>query len=183
MGGATVRMRAVGANPAPGGAPRDPLPGRVNYLTGRDSTRWRTGIPTYARVLYRDVYPAIDLVYHGSQGELEYDFVVAPGADPATIRLAFDGAEGLALDGDGGLRLTTPAGALRLPKPTLYQEQDRVRQEVAGGYVLQGTTVAFWTAAYDRTRPLVIDPVLSWSSYLGGTGSRRRRRDRRGRCR
>jgi hypothetical protein len=171
VGGATVRMRAVGANPAPAVAPQAPLPGRVSYLIGRDATRWRTGIPTYARVLYRDVYPAIDLVYHGSQGELEYDFVVAPGADPATIRLAFDGVEGLALDGDGALRLTTPAGAVRLPKPTIYQERDGARQEVAGGYVVQGTMVAFWTAPYDRTRPLVIDPVISWSSYLGGTGS------------
>jgi hypothetical protein len=108
VGGATVRMRAIGANPAPDVAARDPLAGRVSYLTGGDRTRWRTGIPTYARVLYRDVYPAIDLVYHGSQGLLEYDFLVAPGADPATIRLAFDGTDGLALDEDGALRLTTP---------------------------------------------------------------------------
>ena len=169
VGGATVRMRALGANPAPVGAARDPLKGRVSYLTGRDRTRWRTGIPTYARVLYRDVYPAIDLVYHGSQGQLEYDFLVAPGADPATIRLAFDGTDALALDDDGALRLTTPAGAVRLPRPTLYQERDGARQAVAGGYRLQGTEVAFWTGAYDRARPLVIDPVLEWSSHLGGS--------------
>jgi hypothetical protein len=169
VGGATVRMRTVGANPAPAVLPRAPLPGRVHYLTGGDAARWRTGIPTYARVLYRDVYPAIDLVYHGSQGQLEYDFVVAPGADPAVIRLAFDGADELALDDDGALRLTTPAGALRLPPPTLYQERDGARQAVAGGFVVQGTTVAFWTGTYDRGRPLVIDPVLEWSSYLGGS--------------
>jgi len=169
VGGATVRMRAIGANPAPDVAARDPLAGRVSYLTGRDRTRWRTGIPTYARVLYRDVYPAIDLVYHGSQGLLEYDFLVAPGADPATIRLAFDGTDGLALDEDGALRLTTPAGAVRLPRPTIYQERDGARQEIAGGYLLRGTEVAFWTGPYDRTRPLVIDPVLEWSSYLGGS--------------
>jgi hypothetical protein len=169
VGRVTVRMRPVGANTAPEVAPQVPLPGRVNYLTGRDPIRWRTGIPTYARVVYRDVYPAIDLVYHGDQSQLEYDFVVAPGADPATIRLAFDGADGLALDDDGALRLTTSAGALVLPKPTLYQERDGVRKTIAGGYVLQGTGVAFWTAPYDRTRPLVIDPVLSWSSYLGGS--------------
>jgi hypothetical protein len=166
---AVVRMRWLGANPAPEIAGRDELAGKVNYLIGADPTRWRRHVPTYARVVYRGVYPGIDLVFHGRDRRLEYDFVVAPGADPAAVRVAFEGAESVALE-HGDLVLGTPAGPLRMPRPVLYQEMDGTRREVAGGYRLDGPHVGFAVGAYDRTRPLVIDPALVYSTYLGGTG-------------
>src|SRR5262249_17370647 len=148
------------------------LPGHVSYFAGHDPAQWQTGIPTYAAVRYPDVYPAIDLVYHGAQGQLEYDFVVAPGADPDTILLAFEGVDALELDSAGDLRLHGPEWALRQRKPVLYQDLAGVRQEIAGGYVRRGTRqVGFAIGPYDTSQPLVIDPVLVYSTYLGGTGS------------
>jgi hypothetical protein len=154
----------------------------VHYFLGNDPTQWRTDLPTYAQVFYRDVYPGIDLVYYGNQGQLEYDFIVAPGVDPAVIHLAFEGPEAVDVDGEGHLVLHTASGALRLHKPVVYQDIDGVRQPVAGHYVLQAFAavqggdktsapqVGIQVAAYDVTRPLVIDPVLSYSTYLGGGG-------------
>ncbi len=168
-----VRLKFLGANPAPQVVGLEALPGRVNYFRGIDPTRWRTGIPTYARVKYEAVYPGIDLIYYGSQGELESDFVVAPGADPGTIRLGFEGVGELRLDPQGDLVLTTGDGELRLRKPRVYQEVGGARREIPAGYVLQGEgQVGFEiaAAAYDATKPLVIDPVLSYSTYLGGSG-------------
>jgi PKD repeat protein len=164
-----VRLGLVGANPNPELAGLEPLPGKVNYFRGNDPHKWRTGVPTYTKVRYRDVYAGVDVVYYGAQRQLEYDFVVAPGADPTRIRLAVTGAEALGVDGAGDLLLTTATGALRLHKPLIYQEGDAGRQEIAGGYVLLGKDrVGFRVAAYDAGRPLVIDPVLSYSTYLGG---------------
>ena len=164
-----VRLGLVGANPDPEMVGLEPLSGKVNYLTGKDPQRWRTGIPTYAKVRYRDVYPGVDVVYYGAQRQLEYDFVVAPGADPARIRLAVTGAEALNIDATGDLVLRTAGGALRLHKPLIYQETGGARKEIAGGYVLLGKDrVGFRVAAYDTETPLVIDPVLSYSTFLGG---------------
>src|SRR5713101_2379850 len=167
-----VRLGLVGANPDPGVVGLEPLSGKANYFTGNDPQKWRTGIPTYAKVRYRDVYPGVDVVYYGAQQQLEYDFVVAPGADPTRIRLAVTGAEALSVDAAGDLVLQTASGALRLHKPLIYQVRDGVRQEIAGGYVLLGKDrVGFRVAAYDTGRPVVIDPVLSYSTYLGGGSS------------
>jgi PKD repeat protein len=164
-----VRLGLVGANPNPEVAGLEPLLGKVNYFRGNDPRKWLTGIPTYTKVRYRDVYAGVDVVYYGAQRQLEYDFVVAPGADPTRIRLAVTGAEALGVDGAGDLLLKTATGALRLHKPLIYQEGDAGRQEIAGGYVLLGKDrVGFRVAAYDAGRPLVIDPVLSYSTYLGG---------------
>ncbi|MBI4574248.1 MAG: SBBP repeat-containing protein [candidate division NC10 bacterium] len=174
---AVLRMELVGGRPTPPVTGRDPLPGAVNYFQGNDPAQWRTGIPTYARVHYQGVYPGVDLVYYGNQQELEYDFHLAPGADPTGIRLAFPGAETPALDPQGDLVLAVPGGTLRLHKPRIYQEVDGVRQAIAGGYVLhpraESLTVGFHVAAYDPARPLVIDPVLSYSTFLGGGGEDR----------
>ncbi len=166
---AIVRMRLVGAGPAPEVVGQAPLSGKIHYLAGADPARWRRDVPAYARVIYRAVYPGVDLVYHGAQGQLEYDFVVAPGADPRAIRLVFEGADTLRLDAQGDLRLTTRAGELRFPRPVVYQETGGGRREVPGGYVVAGREVTFQVAAYDATRPLVIDPRLDWSTYLGGS--------------
>jgi len=152
-----LRMQLVGAAPDATGEGRDPLPGRVNYLRGTDPSRWVTDVPTFGAVVYRRVYRGIDLVYYGDGGRLEYDFVVAPGADPSAIRLRFSGATSLALDGAGALRLETPAGVLHMPPPRVYQDEGGARRHVGGGYRLVGATdIAFTLDDYDRSLPLVI---------------------------
>jgi hypothetical protein len=162
-----VRMRLVGADPEATIVGVDPLPGRSHYLLG-ESDRWRRSVPSFARVQYAGVYPGVSLVFYGAERQLEHDFVVAPGADPAAVVLAFDGADGLRLDGDGDLVLATSAGELRLRRPLIYQEAGGERRPVEGGYVLDGDRVRFRVAPWDASRPLVIDPVLGYSTFLGG---------------
>src|SRR5207302_1632423 len=165
-----VRMSLVGAAPKPLVSGLDELPGKVNYLIGKPA-KWRTNVPTYAKVHYRAVYPGIDLVYYGNQRQLEYDFVVAPGADPEKIALGFEGADKLEIDAQGDLVLHVTERAIRQHKPVIYQEVNGIRHEIDGGYVLKGAEqVSFKVAAYDRSRPLIIDPVvLAYSTYLGGS--------------
>ena len=172
-----VRMKLVGASPEPKVVGLDELPGKVNYFIGNDRTKWRTNIPTYAKVKYQEVYPGVDLVFYGNQQQLEYDFIVAPGADPKTITLAFEAAQKLRINDQGDLVLQIEGGEIRLHKPVVYQKIDGVRKEVSGSYVLnpkskianpKSKTVGFEVAAYDLYRPLIIDPVLSYSTYLGG---------------
>ena len=168
---ATVRMRLIEANPQPQVTGLEELSGKVHYFMGNDPKKWRADIPTYARVQYRDVYPGIDLVFYGNQRQLEYDFIVAPGADPAAIMLGIEGTEQIVLDAEGHLILETAAGTLQFQKPRIYQERNGVREFIHGDYVLEGAgQVSFQVAAYDPTRTLVIDPViLSYSTYLGGS--------------
>jgi len=174
-----VRMKLVGANPASEATGLQELPGKSNYFIGNDPAKWRTNIPRYAKVKYQDVYPGIDLVYYGNQRQLEYDFVVAPGADPNAIQLAFEGADKIEVDGDGHLELHTASGQVQLRKPLVYQEIDGIRQEISGAYVLNRESktenlklesVGFQLASYDASKPLIIDPVLNYSTYLGGSG-------------
>src|SRR5438445_315295 len=165
-----VRMQFIGANPEPSVSGLEELPGKANYFIGRDPTKWRTNVPTYARVEYRDIYPGVNLVYFGNQRQLEYDFVVRPGASPEAITLGFQGADKLEVDAQGDLVLHTAVGAIRQRRPFVYQEVGGARREIAGGYVLRGAgRVGFQVAAYDRSQPLVIDPVLSYATYLGGS--------------
>jgi uncharacterized protein (TIGR03437 family) len=161
-----IRMTLFGAAPSPRIEGAQPL-WPVHYLIGRDPSRWRTNVQTYGRVLYHSVYPGIDLVYYGNERQLEYDFTVAPGADPRTIRLEIEGSKNLSVGGNGDLVL----GPLHLRKPLAYQTIDGARREVACAYQLRGRRVVFRTGSYDRTRPLVIDPVFVYSTYLGGSGS------------
>jgi hypothetical protein len=147
------------------------LPGKVNYLIGRDPANWHSSISTFARVRYKQVYPGIDLVFYGSQGTLEFDFVVEPGADPRAIALTFDGARNLHLDGSGDLILNVEGGAIRQHKPVVYQVIDGRRSKLAGAYVIAGNKVGFQISQYDSRHPLIIDPVLSYSTYIGGSGS------------
>jgi Beta-propeller repeat len=167
---AVLRMVIVDGNPTPPASALDSLPGKVNYFIGKDPAKWRTNVPTYARVRYRNVYPGIDLVYYGTRRQLEYDFIVAPGADPDRIILDFQGADRLEIDGHGDLVLHEATGPVRLKKPYAYQDVGGRRQEIAGRYALQGgNRVSFDLGAYDRGRPLIIDPVfLFYSTYLGG---------------
>jgi hypothetical protein len=170
--GTTVRMRLAGGNPIPGIEGLDLLPGESHYLIGSDPRAWRTHVPAYARVRYREVYPGIDLFFHGDQGALEFDFVVAPGADPGAIRMAFKGMDRLRLDQAGNLVLETGASEIVQRVPVVYQELDGTRRQIAGRYALHRRgRVGFEIGAYDRDRPLVIDPALVYSTYLGGGGS------------
>ena len=179
---AVVRMTLVNANPRSQAAGHDALPGKSNYFIGNDPAKWRTNISTYAKVRYEGVYPGVDLVYYGNQGQLEYDFVVAPGADPGLVTLAFEGAREVHIDARGELVLGVEGGEVRQHKPVVYQEVAGVKQEVAGRYVMKGKRqVGFRVAAYDPSRPLIIDPVLVYSTYLGGSGTDSRPRHRRGR--
>ena len=165
-----VRTKLVGGNPSPRVVGLEALPGKSNYFIGRNSAKWIRNVPQYSRVRYEEVYPGIDLDYYGNQQRLEYDFIVNPGADPKSIMLAFDGAQGLSLDNRGDLVLTTEAGPVRQSKPVIYQEIDGVRRDVAGAYLLQGKNRAgFQIGSYDPQLPLVIDPVLIFSTHLGGS--------------
>jgi len=121
---AMLRMKLVGGNPNPQMKGLDELPGKVNYFRGKDPKQWHTNIPTYAKAKYEKVYPGIDLVYYGNQRQLEYDFIVAPGADPEAVRLAFDGAEKVTIDAQGDAVLHTTGGDVRLRKPLAYQTVD-----------------------------------------------------------
>ncbi len=174
---AEVKLQLVNAQPHACATPLDPLPGRVNYLRGNDPQRWRTNLPSFARVKYAAVYPGVDAVWYGKQRQLEYDFIVAPGADPRQIELAFDGIERLELDAAGELLLHTAAGTLRQHHPFVYQAANGTRRAIAGRYIIRNPqsairnqTVGFEIGAYDPALALVIDPVLSYGTYLGGTG-------------
>lgn len=169
---AVLRMKLVKANRTAKVIGADELPGKSNYFIGNDPKKWRNNVPTYAKVKYEGVYSGIDLVYYGNQRQLEYDFVVAPGADPRRIRFDVLGAKSISQDAHGDLLLRTSAGEVRWQKPVVYQEKDGVRQEIDGNYVVKhGHRVAFAVAGYDSKRPLVIDPVLGYSTYLGGSGT------------
>jgi len=168
---AVLRMKLMGAKPTPQVEGLDEFPGKANYFVGNDPKKWRTNVRTYAKVRYREVYPGVDLVYYGKQRQLEHDFVIVPGADPGSITMAVEGAERLSVDVQGDLVLALKGGEVRFQKPVVYQEVEGVRREIPSSYMLKGARqVGFQVAAYDASQPLIIDPVLSYSTYLGGSG-------------
>ncbi len=167
-----LRMKAIDSNPYPQLIGQDELPGKVNYFIGNDPNKWHTDIPTYSQVKYQGLYPGVDLVYYGNQGQLEYDFMVAPGADPDQIHLGYDGVEELRLNPLGELELQTKQGVVTQHPPLIYQEIEGQRQLIPGRYrLLDNKQVGFRLGDYNRARPLVIDPVLVYSTYLGGSGN------------
>jgi len=167
-----VRMRLIGADKSAEMRGLDSLPARVNYFIGNDPAKWHTGIATFARVICENVYPGIALAYYGSRQQLEYDFVVAPGADAGRIRIAFDGGRGAEISDEGDLVLHTPVGDIRHNKPVAYQETETGRRKVPAAFVLSDSGEAsFELGDYDNTRELVIDPVLVYSTYLGGSNA------------
>jgi uncharacterized protein (TIGR03437 family) len=161
-GGHLAHIALPGANRGlhPRGINR--LPGRSNYLVGSDPAQWRTGIANFEKVRYSGAYPGIDMIWYGNRGEVEYDFAVAPGADPRRIRLAIVNAAPR-LDDHGALT----AGGIRFEKPRAFQNG----KEIACQYRIRGRTVAFALGRYDRARPLTIDPILSYATFVGGTSS------------
>ena len=169
---AVVGMRLEHANNAPAIYPEQEQGGKSNYFIGNDPSAWLTDVPHFGRVRYESVYPGIDQVFYGNGQDLEYDFVVAPGADPNRIALTFEGIERLSIDADGDLVLGVEGAEIRQLKPVVFQEFDGEKRLVSGNYVLRDVdSIGFTFDEYDRTRPLVIDPVLVYSTYLGGNAS------------
>jgi len=167
---AVLRMKLAGANPAPILTGIDELPGKVNYLIGNDPHAWHTDIPIYSQVRARQVYPGVDMVFHGDDRQLEYDFVVSPGADPNQISFHVEVAT-LQLDPNGNLLLRARSDQIVMHKPVVYQTIASQRRRVEGKFVLRaGNEVSFQVAAYDRTQSLVIDPTISYATFLGGAG-------------
>ena len=165
--GAQLSMRLPRATPHP----RDPLPGRSNYYVGPDNAAWRTNIPQYGRVEYPHVFPGIDLAVYGSAGQIEYDWRIAPHADPVAIRLFFTGASNVRISREGDLVLSGPAGEIRHRKPAAYQIRNGVRREITASYRIGPRgAVSFRLGPYRRDLPLVIDPVIVFAAGFGGYG-------------
>jgi hypothetical protein len=166
-----LRMKVVGADASVAAEGLEELAGKANYLVGDDPSKWRTDVPTYGRVRYAEVYPGVDLVYYGNQRQLEYDFHVAPGANARAVSLEFEGADEVEVDAGGDLLLKLGGSVIRQPKPFVYQEVAGARRAVEAGYELDADgRVRFAVGEYDPARALVIDPVLVYSTYLGGSG-------------
>jgi Bacterial Ig-like domain (group 3)/Beta-propeller repeat/Transmembrane protein 131-like N-terminal len=169
--GGALRMKLRNANPAAKVTGEDELAGTSNYFIGKDPAKWRTKVRTYAKVKYEGIYPGIDLVYYGNQRQLEYDFIVAPGANPHRIAFDVHGAKRIRRDARGDLVLTMKMGEdeIRWHKPVVYQEKNGTRQEIAAQYAItDGNRVGFELAKYDVSKALYIDPLI-YSTYLGGS--------------
>ena len=166
--GTVLRLRMLASNATSQVEGQEELPGKVNYFSGNDPAKWYRNIPTYKKVRFKDVYPGIDLVYYGKQRELEFDFVVAAGANPKLIRFRIEGADQTRLDKTGRLRLSFSHGEVSLNQPVIYQlNENGSRREVKGTYVINGNEVRFKLERFDSSKPLIIDPVLSYSTLLG----------------
>lgn len=166
-----VKMELAGANDAAELNGESKLPGTANYMIGANPANWRQNLPTYGAVRYASVYRGIDLRFYGKQGQLEYDFVLGAKADPAQIRMRFEGSDHLAIGGDGSLEIGDGDARIAMHKPVVYQEINGKRRMIAGQFALPDAhTAGFRLGRYDRTRPLVIDPTLVYSTYLGGSG-------------
>jgi hypothetical protein len=172
-----VRLKLAKANPSPEVSAVDELPGKSNYLVGRDPRKWHRNVPQFSRVRYRSVYPGIDLVYYGRPGQLEYDFEIAPGADPSQVSWRVESSDEKdfdqpRLDPNGDLMLSTAGGRVRFARPHVYQKNGDREQTVAGRFALRDHgDVGFELGAYDRSRALIIDPIVNYSTYLGGSGA------------
>jgi len=165
-----VRVRLVDADGAARPSGEERLHGHSGYYRGSDPEAWLSSVPHVARVRYPAVYPGIDVVYYGRGGQLEYDFVLAPHADPDQIRLRIEGAERVGLNARGDMVLDTVAGMVTMHAPRAYQERNGVREKVASRYHLEGHDARIVLADYDRSRPIIIDPALTFAGYLGGSG-------------
>ena len=167
---AAIRLHLVGGNSQSTISAASQLPGHSNYFIGNDQSRWHAGVPQYARVSYRDAYPGVNMAYYGVQKQLEFDFIVAAGASPDPIRIGVTGANRISTDEQGNLMLASSAGNVLLHKPVAYQQNDGVRHSVDARFVLQSRNqVSFELGNYDRSRELVIDPSVTYATYLGGT--------------
>lgn len=168
---ATVQMQLQGANPNAAGVGLNPQGSTTNYFLGNDPSQWRNNVSNFGRVRFADVYAGVDLTYYGNQNQLEYDFDVAPGATPNQIHLSFPGAQSLSLDQNGNLVVHLAGGDLVQHAPIMYQVLNGQQQAVSGSYQIGADgTVGFQVGAYDHSQALVIDPLISYATYLGGSG-------------
>jgi uncharacterized repeat protein (TIGR01451 family) len=166
---ANPRIHLLGASPSPEILGMDELLGKVNYILGNDPTQWRTNVPTYAKVIYKNVYPGIDMVYRGDQGKLEFDFIVHPGADPKRIQLDDFEARARVLEKSGSITYDYPGGKITLNRPFSYVPARTKREEIASNFVVRKNGhISFWVEHYNPAETLVIDPSLSYSTFLGG---------------
>src|SRR5579863_4008278 len=169
--GAELEFNLLGAANNPTAIGEDQQPGRVNYFLGSDPAKWHTNIPTYGSVRYKNIYPGIDLRYYGNHRQLEFDFVVQPGSDPSAIQVELKGASQIELGSNGTLTLRLGSQQVQFQCPRIYQEVNHQRVAINGGYVMTDAThLAFQVASFDAKQPLIIDPVLVYSTYLGGSG-------------
>jgi uncharacterized protein (TIGR03437 family) len=168
---AAVTSKLVGADPHVRPEGIDLLAAQANYLLGSDPAKWRSGVPLFGRAIYRGLYPGVDLMFHGDDGAVEYDFMVQPGASFRPIAFEISGASAVRLMPDGALAIATAAGELRWRKPLVYQTIDAVRREIPGCFVRHGRRISFALGSYDRNYTLIIDPTLSYASYFGGTNN------------
>ena len=168
-GPAVLRMELLETDPGVQIAGTDQLPGVVNYFIGSDPKRWHRNIGTYAKVRYEGIYPGVDAIFYGNQRRLEYDFVVAPGADASRIALGLSGVRP-SLDAVGNVVLKTASGDLLLCKPVVYQGAENKKEVIKASYVIAGNTVRFKLGKYNHNQPLVIDPSFDYMTYLGGSG-------------
>lgn len=169
---ATTRMQFAGANPSARISGDAALPGKVNYFIGNQPVQWQSGVPTFAKVCVDNLYPGVNVVYYGNGRQLEYDFNLAPGIDPQTIAIHFDGAEKISVNPQGELVVSLNGGEIIQHSPLAYQNVGAIRHEIAGSYkILDAHTATFAVDSYDYNLPLVIDPILSYSTYFGGNGS------------
>ncbi|MCP9496212.1 MAG: SBBP repeat-containing protein [Pyrinomonadaceae bacterium MAG19_C2-C3] len=169
---ATVRMKLVGSTDTARVSGLGELPGKVNYFIGGDASKWRTNISTYEKVRYESVYSGVDVIYYGNQRQLEYDFIVAPNADPRQIKLDFSGVDKIEITANGDLVIHVGDDRIKQHKSVVYQEENGTRREIESSYVITGERrVGFALGQYDSQKPLVIDPILSYSSYLGGSAA------------
>ncbi len=167
-----LKMKFAGGAAEPKIEGVDLLSSKSNYFAGADRKHWRTNVPNFAKVRYRDVYAGIDVVFHGSHRRIEYDFIVAPGADPGRIKVAFEGADEIAIDETGELVLTASGREIRQPRPLVYQELGAVKRTVPARYVVDRSgEIGFELGDYDPAAPLIIDPVLSYSTVAGENGA------------
>lgn len=165
-----VQIQLVGSLPHPQVVGELPRSGKVNYFIGNDPHKWHTNIPTFGQVRYKNVYPGVDLVYHGQGSNLEYDFAISPGADPANIQMEVKGVDTLSLDGRGNLLLAKGQSEISFQTPGMYQENEGKRTPITGEYVIKDSAhIGFRVHGYDPNKSLVIDPVLLYASYLGGS--------------
>jgi Beta-propeller repeat len=170
-----LRLRPIDANLRTAMSGEDRMRARVNYFIGGDPSRWHTDIPTFAKVNVHELWPGIDQTWYGTDGRLESDFVLKPGANPSTIKLALEGAQNARVDRAGNLIVRAGGREVRLIKPEVYQTLNGIRRTVSGGYLVSRAQsgkyqVAFRVSNYDRTQPLVIDPIINYLTYFGGSG-------------
>jgi hypothetical protein len=184
-----LRLKLLNAHPNPRITGIDPLPGKANYFLGNDPALWRTNVPTFAKVKYEQVYPGVDMAFYGNQRQVEFDFIVAPGADPRQIAMTFEGADNLEVNSSGDVSLRIRDGEVRLIKPVVYQMVNRVKRPVDGRYLVERENVrarssrrkealisnsalenpparvTFHVPSYDPAHPLIVDPVFVYSIF------------------